>query len=933
MALNDDVPTGVSHADFIVGVDGREVAVESYVRAGEPPRTLVADISGAESLELVVRTSRWECSHAVWLDPQVDDSPAPITKLFDCLGRAEVIIPHGLPRAERCIATVVSPGFECLLDDMLGSLYANSRCQDAMLLVFVLDGNEACERVLAKYRATAVRCQSRARLNPMSKALLYSLARVVDARHYLCLDADMLVLGDLRPVFAALDACPEGRILACREGNSHQSNHLGLSLRAIYGGGNVDVRQLEITPAEEAYSLVVNDGLFAGGRTALLALDGAIRAIPQASTWVDGHPKVSWRNQFIFNLALARLQCGVELDSSYNVQLHVQDVDVLQEGARMRAVWRGRQAQVLHFSGGAKRKYPEWQGRFASVSDPLCAGRDGDRYSAFLEALHVWVARRGVKELAWWSCGSSDGEEATLRDSCPLLLVTLHHLIRGNGCVRVLESGTGRGLSAACLASAVSHRPSGRVVTLDPHLHDGRAELWATLPEQFRNCIESRGLDSLQGMQAALDGGETYDAALLDSPNTAERVWAEFQLAAQLVRPGGLILIHHLFYADGALPDALKWIEAAGYSVIRLRSAEGGAAKDDRLGLAVIENRLRPHSLERCPTLDESGIVGITTPAPQPARLLSTGTTNTKLHLVDDANARCLRQRPWVAVAIPPAVLGVPTMLSQREKGLLYWLSRDYFAGRGRIVDAGCFLGGSTSALAAGLRDRPDAIPNRPIVSYDLFRIEQYTLETFGNQFPSREIGTSFRAAFDRNLAPFDSVEVREGDICALGWDGEPIEILFLDIVKTPEVNNVVLAQFFPCLIAGCSVILQQDYHWGESPWIHITMELLADYVEILDWMPNGTVAYLLTAPLPADLLSTRVSELSSQRQLDLMDRAVARWSDDERGMVELARVMLIAELQGRGAALDEFRAVRARNVGSGRVEYCANVLAGIMGW
>ena len=110
-------------------------------------------------------------------------------------------------------------------------------------------------------------------------------------------------------------------------------------------------------------------------------------------------------------------------------------------------------------------------------------------------------------------------------------------------------------------------------------------------------------------------------------------------------------------------------------------------------------------------------------------------------------------------------------------------------------------------------------------------------------------------------------------------------------------------------------------------------MELLADYVEILDWMPNGTVAYLLTAPLPADLLSTRVSELSSQRQLDLMDRAVARWSDDERGMVELARVMLIAELQGRGAALDEFRAVRARNVGSGRVEYCANVLAGIMGW
>ena len=60
VALNDDVPAGRSHADFALVADGRELAVETYVQAGDPPRPLVADITGTEYLELVVRTSRWE---------------------------------------------------------------------------------------------------------------------------------------------------------------------------------------------------------------------------------------------------------------------------------------------------------------------------------------------------------------------------------------------------------------------------------------------------------------------------------------------------------------------------------------------------------------------------------------------------------------------------------------------------------------------------------------------------------------------------------------------------------------------------------------------------------------------------------------------------------------------------------------------------------
>src|SRR6266849_302904 len=76
VALNDTVPLGRSHADFFVVADGRRVAAAEYVVAGSPPRHLVADISGAQVLELSVRTTRWNWSHAVWLDPEVAEIPA-----------------------------------------------------------------------------------------------------------------------------------------------------------------------------------------------------------------------------------------------------------------------------------------------------------------------------------------------------------------------------------------------------------------------------------------------------------------------------------------------------------------------------------------------------------------------------------------------------------------------------------------------------------------------------------------------------------------------------------------------------------------------------------------------------------------------------------------------------------------------------------------
>ena len=269
--------------------------------------------------------------------------------LIDCLQRVEVTLPDSPLVAGRCIATVVTTGFATWLDDLLSSLTANGLCKDALIVVFAVDADEACMDVIDKHQAIGISCHALVPTTTSVKSVLYSVAHVVEAQQYLCLDADMLVMGDLNPLFTTIESCHEQSILVCSD--SIDKNKLGLEhyLFHLYAGNAKDLKLLlGDVRTEGDYPLVVNDGLFAGRRTAFLNLDDTIRAMPQAVTWCNEN---ALRNQFVFNLALAQLSCGVELDGCYNVQLLWEDIRLHEQDKRTQATWQDRPARVLHFNG------------------------------------------------------------------------------------------------------------------------------------------------------------------------------------------------------------------------------------------------------------------------------------------------------------------------------------------------------------------------------------------------------------------------------------------------------------------------------------------------------------------------------------------------------------------------------------------------------
>lgn len=183
-------------------------------------------------------------------------------------------------------------------------------------------------------------------------------------------------------------------------------------------------------------------------------------------------------------------------------------------------------------------------------------------------------------------------------------------------------------------------------------------------------------------------------------------------------------------------------------------------------------------------------------------------------------------------------------MLATAELDYLFWLAAER---RGRICELGCFLGGSTWALATGRASRPDAADHPPILTYDAFMMDKETAA----QFPvGVGAGQSFRPVFDRYLAPHLSrVVVREGfiprDLPVAQEPGVypeqgPIDILFNDAAKTWLVHNTILRCFGRHLVPGRSVFIQQDFKHFGGYWIPLHMWQLRECFEPLHDIAGG---------------------------------------------------------------------------------------------
>jgi hypothetical protein len=287
-----------------------------------------------------------------------------------------------------------------------------------------------------------------------------------------------------------------------------------------------------------------------------------------------------------------------------------------------------------------------------------------------------------------------------------------------------------------------------------------------------------------------------------------------------------------------------------------------------------------------------------------------------------------LYRRPWRAIELSESARAVMTMLSLEERQLLYWLTSAYWSGTGAIVDGGCFVGGSTVPLAEGLR----AAGRHSVVDvYDLFKVEPYMTDFY---FKDHDLsaGDSFRPLFDANTAHLaDLLQVHAGNLTSERWRGEPIEILFVDFSKSWALNDFIVSEFFPCLIPGRSIVVQQDAVFAGCPWVALTMEAFSNYFEPVGFAEHCSIVYLCTNPIPRSLAP--VSALPHVRRIELMDQVITRFQGSPRAVLECAKATLLIEHGDFDAAQLIIDRVAAEGPGHysvrAAVEQCISFLAG----
>jgi hypothetical protein len=260
------------------------------------------------------------------------------------------------------------------------------------------------------------------------------------------------------------------------------------------------------------------------------------------------------------------------------------------------------------------------------------------------------------------------------------------------------------------------------------------------------------------------------------------------------------------------------------------------------------------------------------------------------------------------------------SMLSPREESLLYALAKERYEGAGAIIDAGAFLGASTLCLGEGLRENP-AFQSRkgenlpiwpPIHSYDLFVCpdDEFALRYFPQgTLPGHSIEDSFR----RNIRDVSEwVAVHTGDIKKQSWSSGPVELLFVDLAKCWGTNRSVIELFFPALLPGQSLLVQQDFGTPYVPWVHVAMGYYANQFEALGMIGSSTVYRCRETPLSVDLRSIPLSQ-----KLEYANIAMEQIGDQAVPSVVASKGMLLFMEESLEASLSYLREQRPRMAGN----------------
>jgi hypothetical protein len=180
----------------------------------------------------------------------------------------------------------------------------------------------------------------------------------------------------------------------------------------------------------------------------------------------------------------------------------------------------------------------------------------------------------------------------------------------------------------------------------------------------------------------------------------------------------------------------------------------------------------------------------------------------------------------------------MPAMISLDE-GAFYEESAAAFVGKpGAILDLGCWLGGTSVALARGLMRNERH--NETVLGFDLFLWERWM--PAGISYCLYQTGDSFLPEARRLTRDHGGrkIELIQADLTTYNWTGGLIKILLVDAMKSEALTRQIGKSFYPSLSAG-ALLIHQDFKHFHTSWIHLLQYGLREYFRVYRIVPNSS--------------------------------------------------------------------------------------------
>jgi hypothetical protein len=198
------------------------------------------------------------------------------------------------------------------------------------------------------------------------------------------------------------------------------------------------------------------------------------------------------------------------------------------------------------------------------------------------------------------------------------------------------------------------------------------------------------------------------------------------------------------------------------------------------------------------------------------------------------------------------------SMTTANELVFLERYARRLYSGRGKIVDLGCWLGATSASLADGLLGGPFASRPNVLEAYDLFEWCEWMnpiQKAIGGQVEFQN-GECFYDRVQKNLARYGNlISVHKVDLTSYRPpDDWQIEFLFIDAMKSWDLAKSIASNFFPKMITGQSLVVQQDfaYHHPTVSTNHLLMWHLRDFFKPLHHVPDSCSMVFSTKKTPS---------------------------------------------------------------------------------